>query len=250
MFLLSRSETEFSKHFQKLPRKITPDLAGYGRNFAIGSSGQSIPSQNKPTLPPFSKRPKSKPQGRTKRFGSQARAGKTAHSAAAKSRKNSRSPAQTASETVAPQSRRPVPGLCALSPAGISDASKPNDKKYKPGYPQTLKNSLEMPAKALNNGAKAEAISNIIPTYTGADAKRSAISPEMSKNKVANRSKHTTIYTKNGRKYHRIRKTDHTNQYFHHKSASSAQKYIVATGHRDTKRHRTQQCYPFLSAIV
>lgn len=38
-----------------------------------------------------------------------------------------------------------------------------------------------MPAKALNNDAKAEATSNIIPIYTDADAKRSAISPEMSK---------------------------------------------------------------------
>ena len=247
LFLLSRSETEFSKRFQKLPRKITPDLAGYGKNFAIGSSRQSIPSQNKLTPPPSSKRPKKQTARPHKKIRVTGTSRENSAFCGGKITKNSRSSAQTASETVAPQSRRPIPGLCALSPAGISDASKQNAEKYVQNAAAHQKTASKYPQKRLIEQwrKKQIIISNTILIYTGADAKWSAISTEMSKNKAANSPNHTTIYAKNERKYHRIRKTDHTNQYFHPESVSSAQKYIVATGHRDTKRHRAQQCYPF-----
>lgn len=102
LFLLSRSETEFSKHFQKLPRKITPDLAGYGKNFAIGSSRQSIPSQNKPTPPPSSKRPKKQTARPHKKIRVTGTSRENRAFCGGKITKNSRSSAQTASETVAP----------------------------------------------------------------------------------------------------------------------------------------------------
>lgn len=150
LFLLSRSETEFSKHFQKLPRKITPDLAGYGKNFAIGSSRQSIPSQNKPTPPPSSKRPKKQTARPHKKIRVTGTSRENRAFCGGKITKNSRSSAQTASETVAPpQSRRPVPGLCALSPAGISDASKQNAEKYVQNAAAHQKTASKYPQKRL-----------------------------------------------------------------------------------------------------
>ena len=144
-----------------------PDTAKISRSARPGSRSHRKIS---PLLHPLPNAPKSKPRGRTKRFGSQARAGKTAHSAAAKSRKIR--DLRTASETVALQSRRPVPGLCALSPAGMSAASKQNAEKYVQNAAAHQKTASKYPQKRLIEQwrKKQIIISKTILIYTGADA--------------------------------------------------------------------------------
>lgn len=148
LFLLSRSETEFSKSFQKFPRKITPDLAGYGKNFAIGSSRQSIPSQNKPTPPPSSKRPKKQTARPHKKIRVTGTSRENRAFCGGKITKNSRSSNRKRNRRPPP---KPTSGTRFMRTLASRDECRIEAKrrKIRPKCRRASKNRLEMPAKAL-----------------------------------------------------------------------------------------------------